>query len=146
MKKFKKALLLFSFVYVLLPICACQACWFKIPLDYGESKWVSGEDEQIKIEMLVNADKSSYSTVTFNGKTKKYKNSFVSEMLYFYNIDDNGNIILDSEHFTGFSADITKTADGIIYCKMDLAEFEKDFLGTNELSGEFRFTLSMVKE
>ena len=146
MIKLKKTFLLFSLFFALLLIGGCESCRFKIPLDYGESKWVSGEGEEIKIEMFVTSETSAYGFVTYKGVSKQYDYRFISETLYFCNIKDHGNIILDSEHFTGFSADITKTADGIIYCKMDLAEFEKDFLGTNELSGEYRFTLSMVKE
>ena len=144
MIKLKKTFLLFSLFLTLLLIGGCESCRFKIPLDYGESKWVSGDNDLIKIEMYVTSETDAYSVVTYKGVSKKYDNSFISEIIYFRNIDDNGNIIWVDDHFTGFSVGIHDASDGIIYCDMDLAEFEEDFLGTNELSGTYYFTLSIV--
>ncbi len=146
MIKLKKSLLLSCLLFFVMLFGACDLLKFKTPIDYGESKWISGENDLIKIEMFVDSDSTAYSLVTLNGVSRKFDNSFISEMIYFLNIDENGNLILEDGHVTGFSAGIIDALDGYVSCKMDLDDFKKEFSDNTDLaiSGEYYFTLTIV--
>ena len=146
MRLIKTAILLSLLSFVLVVTSACNPLNWKIPIDYGESKWISDENALIKIEMLVTENKEVYSFVTYNEVTKKYKNNFVSEMLYFCNIDEENNLILIDGHITGFTADIIGTSKGIVRCKMDLNKFMIEFWGSNntDYEDEYFFDMKIV--
>ena len=146
MRLIKTAILLSLLSIVLAMATACNPLNWKTPIDYGESKWISDENDLIKIEMYVMESKKIYSFVTYNGVTKKYENNFVSEMLYFCNIDEDDNLIRIDGHITGFTADISYASKGIVKCKMDLNKFMLEFLGSNseEYEDEYFFVLSIV--
>ena len=146
MARIKTIILLSLFSIVLAMTCACDPFNWKTPLDYGESKWISEENALIKIEMYVTENKEAYSFVTYNGITKKYKNKFVSEMIYFNNVDEEGNLVLQDGHITGFSAWFDGAPDGVVRCRMDLDKFMLDFLGSNDTQyDEYKFVLTIVK-
>ena len=111
-KKIEKVLLPLWLFFMLLR-CSCESVYWKTPIEYGESKWLSGNDDLIQAKRIVNSDKSAYSMITYNEITKRYHNNFVSEKLYFLNIDSDGNLILQDGHVTGFSADIIDLSDGV---------------------------------
>ena len=119
---------------------------WKTPIDYGESRWISDENALIKIEMFVSDNKEAYSFVTYNEVTKKYENNFISEMIYFNNIDEDGNLILEDGHVTGFRVWLDGSSKGVIKCRMGLNEFMADFLGSNDTQyeNEYIFVLSIV--
>ena len=148
MKKIKAIILLLLLSVVLFMASACDPPWWKTPVEYGESKWISEENALIKIEMYVTENKEIYSFVTYNGVTKKYKNNFVSEMLYFCNIDEEDNLIWEDGHITGFSADISYASKGIVKCKMNLEKFFIEFTGSDdtEHEDEYFFVLTIVKD
>ena len=146
MKIFKTALLLSLLSIVLALTSACNPLGWKYPSEYGESMWITDENDLIKIEMYVTDNKEIYSFVTYNEVTKKYKNKFISEMLYFSNIDEEDNLILQDGHITGFSAIIIDASKGKVKCRMDLNEFFNEFLGSDntEHEDEYLFILTMV--
>lgn len=62
-----KTAILFSLLSIVLAITsACEPLNWKTPLDYGESKWITDENDLIKIEMYVTENKEIYSFVTYN--------------------------------------------------------------------------------
>lgn len=145
MKKTGKILLTLWLFFTLL-LCSCESVYWKTPIDYGESRWLSGNDDLIYVEMIVNSDKTAYSIITYNDNTKRYNNNFVSEKLYFLNVDGDGNPILEDGHVTGFSADIIDLSDGSITCSLNYRTFILDFLGSSEdiSDTEYIFTLHIV--
>lgn len=146
MKKTGKILLPLCLFFMLL-LCSCESVYWKTPIDYGESKWLTGNNDLIQVEMIVNSDKTAYSIITYNENTKRYNNNFVSEKLYFLNVDSDGNLILKDGHVTGFSADITDLSDGTITCSLNYRTFVLDFSGSSNdiLDTEYIFTLYIVK-
>ena len=146
MKKQRRILLSLCLCFMLL-LCSCESVYWKTPIDYGESKWLNGKDDWILVEMTVRSDKTAYSIITYNENTKRYKNNFVSEKLYFLNVDNDGNLIFQDGHVTGFSADIIDLSEGSITCSLQYRTFLLDFLGSSQdiADTEYVFTLSMVR-
>ena len=146
MKLIKTALLLSLLSIILALTSACNPLNWKYPMEYGVSKWANDENDLIKIEMYVTENSEIYSFVTYDGITKKYKNNFVCEMLYFNNIDEDDNLIWVDGHVTGFNADIMDASKGKVKCRMDLNEFFNEFLGNDntEHEDEYLFILTMV--
>lgn len=142
MKKNGK-ILLPLWLFFLLFLCSCESVSWKTPIDYGASRWFSGSNDLIQVEMIVNSDKTAYSLITYNENTKRYKNNFVSEKLYFINVDGDGNLILQDGHVTGFSADIIDLSNGSITCSLNYRTFLLDFSGSSNdvLDTEYIFTL-----
>ena len=148
MRKIKYLFLSCLTLILCFSITACVRLKWKTPLDYGEGKWISEENAAIKIEMFVTDNRKAYSFVTYNDITKKYDNSFISEKVYFRNIDEEGNLILNDGHITGFSADIVDGSEGTVTCKMDLNKFINDFLGSDAIEHEetYSFVLKLCIE
>lgn len=93
MKKSIILILLISFT-IFLTSCIGFRTNFKFPNEYGESQWVS-KDNNFDILIFVDANNESYSSITYDEITKNYKVLFAVDGVSFRCLNENSEYVLE---------------------------------------------------